>query len=156
MMFQDYKLDNTILKINKTIRLWQTENGILEISEGTLAVLIKQGDQDKGCIFHGHGKLLIDSIIETREGAIGKPIEKELNNLILMLGDVENLQQISDTTKEDDYEELGYTNQQEFVNKAKDLINRFFKTGRKKNIKNSIRHTPKFLVLKILKKNLTF
>jgi hypothetical protein len=92
MMPQNFQLESTILKAKETLTLWQTENGIIEINTNTLAVPIKLDNQQKGYIFHGHGKLLLDTIVETNEGAIGKPVEKEINEPFLMLGETEKTQ----------------------------------------------------------------
>ena len=130
MTWQNYQLGNTISKTTEDTRLWQSEKGIIEISKNTLAIPIKLGDQEKGYIFHGHGKLLLDTIVETEEGAIGKPVEKELNQPFLMLGDTEETQQHLSEASEEDLAKMGYEEQQEFVDKAEDLFNRFFKNGR--------------------------
>ena len=127
MMWQNYQLDKTISKITEAIKLWQTEKGIIEISKNTLAIPIKLGDQQKGYIFHGDGKLLIDTIVETEEGAIGKPVEKELDEPFLMLGGTEQIQQHFSTTSKEDFTKIGYENPQEFVAKAEDLCDQFFR-----------------------------
>lgn len=128
-MWQNYQLGNTISKATEAMRLWQTEKGIIEISEDSLAIPIKLGDQDKGYIFHGHGKLLLDTIVETEEGAIGKPVEKELNKPFLMLGSIEEIEQRFSAASEEDFAKMGYKNHQGFVESAEDLFDRFFKKG---------------------------
>jgi hypothetical protein len=127
MTWQNYQLDNTISKATEAITLWQTEKGTIEISKNTLAIPIKLGDQRKGYIFHGHGKLVLDTIVETEEGAIGKPVEKEINEPFLMLGGTEETQQHLSTPSKEDFTKMGYENQQEFVAKAEDLCNQFFR-----------------------------
>lgn len=127
MTWQNYQLDNTISKATEDIMLWQTEKGIIKISKNTLAIPIKLGDQRKGYIFHGYGKLLLDTIVETEEGAIGKPVEKEINEPFLMLGDTEEIQQHLSTASREDFTKMGYENPQEFVSNAEDLCNRFFR-----------------------------
>jgi len=130
MMWQDYQLDNTTLKANEVIRLWGADKGVIEIGKDTLAIPIRLGDQRRGYIFHGHGKLILDTIVETEEGAIGKPVEKEINEPFLMLGDTEKVQKRLTTTSKEDLTKMGYENQQEFVAKAEDLYHRFFERGR--------------------------
>jgi len=100
MIRQNYQLGNSISKATEDITLWQTEKGIIKISKNTLAIPIKLDDKRKGYIFHGHGKLLLDAIVETEEGAIGKPVEKEINEPFLMLGDTEETQQHFSTASE--------------------------------------------------------
>jgi len=127
MTWQNYQLDNTVSKATEAITLWQTEKGIIEINKNTLAILIKLDDQRKGYIFHGHGELLLDTIVETEEGAIGKPVEKELNEPFLMLGGTEQIQQQFSTASGEDFTKMGYENRQEFVAKAEDLYDQFFR-----------------------------
>lgn len=130
MMWQEYQLDNTVLKAVEALTLWKTERGIIEVSEDTLAIPIKLDDQRKGYIFHGHGKLLLDTIVETEEGAIGKPVENEVTEPFLMLGDTEKIQQHLSIASKEDFTKMGYESQQGFVAKAEDLYDQFFKRGR--------------------------
>jgi hypothetical protein len=126
MIRQSYQLDSTALKITETMTLWRTEKGLVEIGKNTLAIPIKLNDQRKGYIFHGHGKLLLDTIVETQEGAIGKPVENELNKLFLMLGDAEEIQQHLSTATKENLTKMGYVNEQGFIDKAEDLFDQFF------------------------------
>jgi len=96
---------------------------LVEISKDSLAVAIKLGNEKKGHVFHGNGKLLLDTIVETREGAVGKPIEKEIAQPFLMLGQVE--EHLSAASQED-FVKVGYANQQEFLTKTRVLFDGFF------------------------------
>jgi len=127
MMGQNYQLDGAILRATEAITLWQSERGIVKIDENTLAISIKLDDHKKGYIFHGNGKLILDTIVETEEGAIGKPVEKEIDKLFLMLGDAEKVHPYLKTTSKEDLNKMGYKDQKEFVAKAEDLCNRFFR-----------------------------
>ena len=130
MIRENYELDGTTSKATEDMRLWQTEKGVVEISENTLATSITLGDQRRGYVFHGHGKLLIDAIVETDEGAIGKSVEKKLNEPFLMLGETEEIQKHLTKASEEDLAKMGYEKQQGFVDKAEDLCDQFFKKGR--------------------------
>jgi hypothetical protein len=129
MIWQNYQLGNTVSKTSEAMTLWQTEKGIIEINKNTLAIPIKLSDKERGYVSHGNGKLLLDTIVETEEGAIGKPVEKELSELFLMLGDTEEIQKHLTEAGEEDFAKMGYENQQGFVAKAEDLFNRFFEKG---------------------------
>jgi hypothetical protein len=123
MNWEKYSLDDTVSKTTRTTVLWQAERGLMELSNDSFAVAIKLGDEKKGYVFHGHGKLLLDTIVETREGAVGKPIEKEIAQPFLMLGRMdENLSEAS----QEDFTKEGYADQQEFLTKARELFDRFF------------------------------
>lgn len=125
MIRRNYRLDNTLSKAAKDITLWQTEKGIVEISKNTLAIPIKLNNQQKGYIFHGHGKLLLDTIVETEEGAFGKPVEREIKELFLMLGNAKETRQHLTIATKEDLAEMGYENQQVFVAEAEVLLDRF-------------------------------
>ncbi|MCW3986518.1 MAG: hypothetical protein NWE91_08965 [Candidatus Bathyarchaeota archaeon] len=51
-----------------------------------MALPIVLNDQRKGYIFHGHGKLILDTIVETEKGAIGKSVEKKNQRTLLDAG----------------------------------------------------------------------
>ena len=126
MIWREYKLSDTILRTTEDTRLWESEKGIVEINKDALAIPIELDDEEKGYLFHGQGKLLLDTIVETEEGAIGKPVERELNKPFLMLADIEMTQQPLTKASEGDLTKMGYENKQEFMEEAQDLFNRFF------------------------------
>jgi hypothetical protein len=125
MKWKNYQLDNNALKTTETVTLWRTERGTVEIGKNTLAVPIKLEDERKGFIFHGNGKLLLDTIVETREGAVGKPVENELNEPFLMLGNVEETEKHLSAATKDDLQKMGYKSEQEFIGKAENLFDQF-------------------------------
>ena len=127
MIWENCQLGNTVSKTSEATTLWRTEKGIIEINKNTLAIPIKLGDKERGYVFRGSGKFLLDTIVETEEGAIGKPVEKELDEPFLMLGDTEETQKHLATASEEDFAKMGYQNQQEFVDRAEDLCDQFFK-----------------------------
>jgi len=140
MIWQDYQLGDTVSKAAEAVTLWQAEKGILEIGENTLAIPIKLDDEEKGYVFHGNGKLLLDTIVETEKGAIGRPVEKGLNEPFLMLGDTEEKQKQLTKASEEDFAKMGYEDQQEFVAKARDLLDRFFEKERMHRDRTLSRH----------------
>lgn len=129
MTWQNYQLENTILKTNEAMTLLKIEKGIVEIGKNALAIPIKLGDERKGYVFHGHGKLVLDTIVETNKGAVGKPVEKEISEPFLMLGDAEEIQQHFSTANKDDLKMMSYESEKEFMAKAEKLFDRFL--GRK-------------------------
>jgi hypothetical protein len=130
MILQQYQLDNTILKATDALKLLRSERVIIETDSGTLAVPIKLDNQRKGYIFHGHGKLVLDTIVETEEGAIGKSVEKEVNKPFLMLGDTEEIYQHLSTANKENLIAIGYENEKEFIAKAEEVLHEF--SGRRK------------------------
>jgi hypothetical protein len=133
MIWQDYELDECISKAAETLTLWKTERALVEIDKDTLIVAIKQGDMLKGYVFHGNGKLLLDTIVETEEGAIGKSIDRRLNEPFLMLSDAQDIQKHLDKASDEDLRKMGYENQQGFSAKAEELLEKTLTRGRIRN-----------------------
>ena len=130
MIWHEYQLGDTVSKTTEDTRLWESEKGIVEINKDALAIPIELDDEEKGYLFHGQGKLLLDTIVETEEGAIGKPVERELNKPFLMLADTEKTRQSLTKASDGDLTKMSYENKQGFMEEAQDLFNRFFKNGR--------------------------
>jgi hypothetical protein len=76
-------------------------------------------------------------VIETEQGAVGRPVEKEISQPFLMLGDTEIAQQRLNLVSQEDLSEMGYTKQEEFVSRAEDLLNRFSRGGRVRKCRHS-------------------
>jgi len=135
VILQNYRLDKTILKAPEAVKLLHSEKGIVEIKEDTLAIPIEHDDELEGYVLHGHGKLLLDTIVETKEGAIGKSVEKEVNEPFLMLGNVEELQNHLSEASKNDLMKMGYENEQTFTNRAENLLNLFLSKRRVSNFR---------------------
>lgn len=126
MTRQDFELGGTVSKIAESFTLWQNERGIIEISRDTLTIPIMLKGEQRGCVFHGDGRLLLDTLVETEKGAIGRPVEMDLDKLFLMLGDTDETQQRFAVAKGEDLKRMGYENEQEFVARAEHLLDGFF------------------------------
>ena len=129
MMWPNYRLGDTILKAAEDSKLWQTEKGIVEIDKNTLAIPVFSHDHVKGYVFIGRGKLLLDTIVETKEGAVGKPVEKETGELFIMLGNAELTGQKLKPTNSEDLSAAGYVDRRLLMSKAEEMLQRFFKNG---------------------------
>lgn len=137
MIWDSYYLGETILKTTEPSRLLETERGIVEIDGNTLAIPVMLNGSLKGYVYHGHGKLVLDTVVETGQGAIGRPVEKEINQPFLMLGNTERAQQRFSTASQEDLSEMGYTKQEEFTHSAEDLLDSFSKRGRTHDSRHS-------------------
>ena len=125
MIWQNYRLDDTILKTSSATELMKTERGMVEVGRDGLAAAVKLDGKVRGYVFRGHCKLVLDTIVETREGAIGKPVEKEVNRPFLMLGATDKLQLNLSATNTDDFRRMGYENPQQFLTEAEELLHHF-------------------------------
>jgi hypothetical protein len=130
MISQNYQLDNKILNATEALKLLQSEKGIIEIDKDALVIPIKLDNQQEGYVFHGHGKLLLDTIVETREGAIGEPVEKEINEPFLMLGETNDVEVHLGEANKENLTAMGYENKQAFIDKAKSVLEQFENKGR--------------------------
>ena len=70
MRWRDYELGDTISKTIEDTRPWESDKGIVEIGKNTLAIPIRLDGDERGYIFHGDGKLLLDTIVETEKACM--------------------------------------------------------------------------------------
>ena len=125
MIWHSYQLDDSVLKTSDSLVLLKTERGLVEIDKDGLAVAVKLDGEVRGYVLQGNCKLALDTIVETREGAIGKPVEKEVKKPFLALGPSEKLQRSLGTANDDDLKKVGYENSQQFLTEAKELLDHF-------------------------------
>jgi hypothetical protein len=130
MIWQDYELDNVVLKTGEPLKLWQTERGLVEIDKDALSVAVIADGRVRGYVLHGQGRLVLDTIVETEEGAFGKPVERKLSEPFLMLGDIEGAGLHLGAASDEDLARTGYRNQKEFTTTAEDLFYRVLKRRR--------------------------
>ncbi len=126
MRLQDYKLDDKPLKLLQDTTLYSNERCIVNASKDTLALPITIDKEILGYVFHGKGKLLIDAIIETSKGAVGKSRERDLEGPFLMLGGTEEISNSLSPANASDLSSLGYENAQMFVKRMDEVCERFF------------------------------
>jgi len=129
-MLEGYEVSEAVLKTKEPVTLCKTDQGFVEVDKNTLAVLVRRGERREGYVFHGHGKLVLDAIVETDSGAVGEPLEKELSAPFLMLGDTEQIEQRLDEASADDLTKMSYQTVSEFVDKAKSLLDKSLTRGR--------------------------
>ena len=127
MRLQDYKLGDKPLKLLQDTTLLKNERCIVNAFKDTLALPIEFDEETLGYVFHGKGKLLIDSIIETRRGAVGKSTERDLKEPFLMLGGTKEISNSMNPADTSDLSKLGYESAQAFVKSADEACERFFK-----------------------------
>jgi len=129
-MWHEYEASDSVFKTKEPLTLWKTDQGFVEVGKDTLAVAVKSGEKQKGFVLHGQGKLVLDTIVETESGAVGEPVEKELSKPFLMLGETEQVQQCLGEAISEDLAKMGYKSNNEFADKAKDLLERSLNKGR--------------------------
>ncbi|UCD96632.1 MAG: hypothetical protein JSV35_00855 [Candidatus Bathyarchaeota archaeon] len=141
MKWHDYKLDEDTSKTTEDVTLWKNERGFLKIPKGTILTKVLLDDEPRGFVLSGKSHLVIDAIAETERGAIGKPVEKTIDEPFLMLGEWKESKEHLTEASEEDFTELGYENQQQYREKAEDLLDTFFRHSHgdrnSKNFNNS-------------------
>lgn len=127
MIFDKVELGNRVQKLTQQETLWQGDKGTAKANQDTLLFPITQGSSQIGYLFQGDCTLILDAIVETRQGAVGKSIEKNLTEPFLMLARDLTLSTID--AEEKDVIRIGYKDKQEFLNKMNDVANELL-TGR--------------------------
>lgn len=127
MRLQDYNLGDKPQKLLEDTLLFKNERSIVNASKDTLALPIEFDGETLGYVFHGEGKLLLDAIIETRRGAIGKSTERDLKAPFLMLGGAKEISSNIIPTNASDLSNMGYEDAQAFVKRADEACEHLFR-----------------------------
>ena len=124
MMRDHYELEKMVLRSDETFTLSRAEKASVEIKKNAFAVPIKVEEEKVGYIFVGQGKLVVDAIVETEEGAFGKPIERALSEPFLMLGNIEQTSQHFHPASHDDLKKAA-VDEKTVLDGAQELLDRF-------------------------------
>jgi len=127
MKYLNYKLSNEPSKIVEDATLLKNERCIVDALRGTLALPILIDEKVQGYVFHGTGKLVVDSIIETTKGAVGKPTVKDLKQPFMMLGGAEEIKDNLGNADTSDLQNAGYERVDAFIEHAEELCGRLLK-----------------------------
>jgi len=130
MTHSDVKLGTQPLKFTNDLTLFQNEKCMVKTAAGTLTLPILVDDETRGQLFFGKGEFTLDAIIETPNGAVGKPLIKSLTTPFLVFGSVSGIKERMVPATVDDIKNVGYTGLEDFLAKANDLLNRFFGNSR--------------------------
>lgn len=124
MMRDHYELEKAVLRSDEAFTLYRVEKASVEIEKHTFAVPIKVEEEKVGYVFVGQGKLVVDAIVETEEGAFGKPIKRALSEPFLMLGNTEQTSQHFSPASYDDLKR-GAVDERTVLDGAQELLDRF-------------------------------
>lgn len=118
------------LKLRQDFTLFQNERCIMKIFKPSLALPIMQESEVVGYVFHGEGKLIIDAVIETPRGAIGKPVERKIETPFIMLAPFEKVRKLREelvSANISDLKQKGYESLGEFIKAARELCSQTFR-----------------------------
>lgn len=121
MRLRNFEVDNEPLKVIEDATLLKNERCVVETSKGTLALPLLFDDRVQGYVFHGAGRFMVDSIVETTRGAVGKPTVKDLSRPFMMLGNAEEVRDILRPAVSSDLQSAGYKGADAFVEEAKEF-----------------------------------
>ena len=124
MMRDQYELGDSTLKSNEPLFLLRSDTASVEVDKETFAIPVLLRSEIVGYIFSGQGKLLVDAIVETEEGALGKPIQRSLNEPFLMLGDTSEITRHFTAAKDDDLNRAP-GDKKALSERAQELLDRF-------------------------------
>jgi len=85
------EIKEELFKLEQDFTLFQNEKCIVKIFKQSFALPVLRGDETVGYVFHGKGELVIDALIETSKGTIGKPIERLIETPFIMIAPTEKI-----------------------------------------------------------------
>lgn len=129
MNWHRYELDDVVMKTTEPVKLWESEIGFVEVDKDSLAVQLKVGGKHAGYVFHGSGKLVLDAIVETEQGAVGKSVERELKSPFINLDDPETIQTRLTEADNEALTKKGYGNKDELLSKTQAVLNENLNRG---------------------------
>jgi len=112
-------------KLTKNTTLLQNNKCIVKTAAGTLTLPILVDGNPSGHLFIGKGEFTLDAIIETPQGAIGRPITRDLNQPFLMLGENTTVTQNLAPATIQGLTNNGYKSTEEFLKKAHETLDQF-------------------------------
>ncbi len=109
--------------LNAPATLLKDERVSLKMETGSLLLSLKIG-KSKGHFVHGSGMFLLDSIVETEMGAVGRPVKRKLEEPFIILGPLQEEASLDDAAV-GNLESAGYGDADAMVKLARDMATRF-------------------------------
>jgi hypothetical protein len=125
MTHDHVKLGSQPNRLTEDLILLQNEKCIVKASTGTLTLPVLVDNEVRGHFFVGKGHFTLDAIVETPRGAVGKPVDKNLDAPFLMFGPIKNIQENSVPATPEEISSMGYSGLEDFLAKANDVLQRF-------------------------------
>ncbi|MDO8056606.1 MAG: hypothetical protein Q6361_07070 [Candidatus Hermodarchaeota archaeon] len=109
----------------------RSEKALLGVNEGTLYFPIFYENREVGGIFIGYGQMIVDAIVETNRGALGKSYEFFWNgSLLLLTEDGEWLPPSTSPVRKGDLHEFLLSSEEEAQERAQCIFERFIDHNR--------------------------
>jgi hypothetical protein len=126
MTLKCYELSDEFLETSQSLTLWKSEKSIVEVEDNTPVIQLILDEDVRGYIFGGKGRLVVDTIIETDRGAIGKPVERDITDPFLMMGNTSAIQESLRPLDKEKFTDLKVISKEKFREKAEELLDQFF------------------------------
>jgi hypothetical protein len=137
-MYSRHKLGKEIMKTADEMTLWESEKGLLKVDKNALAVQILKDEEHLGYVFGGKSKFILDTIVETEKGAIGKPVEKEVSQSFVMIARKDEVRDSLVHADDKDLAAFEDEHEKTFLTDAEDLLNRFLDGPSRRNRHSNI------------------
>lgn len=124
MRLRNYKLGSTPLKIIEDTTMLKTDKCVITAHKDMLALPLTFNEKIRGLFMCGKGRLVIDTIIETSKGAIGKPTEKELVKPFIMIGGTAEVEEKMSEADSSSLSVMGYESLEAFRRQAEEICER--------------------------------
>lgn len=129
-MIDQLHVGEEAFRLEEPFTLFRNDKCVLKISDGAIVVPLYFNGESLGYFFHGEGKLLLDAVIETPRGAVGKPIERNIETPFIMIAPASKIEEIRGKLRKAENENLeqrGYANVGEAVEAARNLCYAMFR-----------------------------
>ena len=125
MTYNHVKLGSQPQRLTEDLILLQNEKCIVKASTGTLTLQVLVEDEVRGHFLVGKGQFTLDAIVETPQGAVGKPVVKNLNTPFLAFGPITNIKNSSVPATLEEISSMGYAGLEDFLARANETLHQF-------------------------------
>ena len=108
------KPDEQVMKINEPLELISHEQAYVNLDKGCLWTFLFLDERKVGIAYWGPSKYAVDAITKTDHGAIGESASGDLKGVQIYLGE-SNIESISSSASDDDLRQMGFDNQEAFI-----------------------------------------
>jgi hypothetical protein len=113
------KISDGPKELQAPLRIIGNEKALLTMEPGALLLTVRI-DGVEGHYVHGKGSFALDSVVETKMGAVGRPVKRQLEEAFLVLGPFEEDPDLSPATEEE-VKNAGYAGTDGLVGRAEEM-----------------------------------
>lgn len=132
---KNLKPDGAVMVSEGAHELISTDKALLTLTEGVAWVYVVNNGDRVGIAFAGPGRLAVDAITETDEGAVGRSVVMRLEGMQLYLGETQ-IERLSREATDSELSTIGYKSAEDFLSGVESLIKEKVNGDNKINIEN--------------------